>query len=179
MSDRPPSQQTRRREDLDAGSTTAQIFVADEQDDDDQRWPVDEPRWAALGAAVLAARGIDGELSVLFVDEQRMVELNTQFMGQSGSTDVLAFPIDGGDPSPGIGVPRLLGDVVICPAVAARNAPEHAGSYDDEVALLLVHGVLHLLGSDHATETDRVAMQRQERALLDEHYGVLARDPWT
>ena len=56
-------------------------------------------------------------------------------------------------------MPRLLGDVVICPRVAARNAPEHAGDYDDEIALLLVHGVLHLFGMDHADDDERLTMQ--------------------
>ena len=63
-------------------------------------------------------------------------------------------------------LPLLLGDVVICPAVAARNAPEHAGSFDDEIALLVVHGILHLLGLDHADDDERDAMQDRERELL-------------
>jgi probable rRNA maturation factor len=74
--------------------------------------------------------------------------------------------------------PLLLGDVVISPAVAARQAPEHAGSYEDEVALLLVHGILHVLGMDHAADDERVAMQARERALLAQFHGELARDPW-
>jgi probable rRNA maturation factor len=56
---------------------------------------------------------------------------------------------------------------VICPAVAHRNAPEHAGTYDDEMALLLVHGILHLLGMDHADEDEARDMQRRERELLE------------
>ena len=72
----------------------------------------------------------------------------------------------------------LLGDVVVCPAVAVANAPAHAGSYDDEVALLVVHGVLHLLGMDHATDDERDAMQARERELLAAHHGPLAADPW-
>jgi probable rRNA maturation factor len=72
----------------------------------------------------------------------------------------------------------LLGDVVVCPAVARRNAPSHAGTYEDELALLVVHGVLHLLGLDHAADDERVAMQAKERAALDRHWGALAADPW-
>ncbi|MSW32955.1 MAG: rRNA maturation RNase YbeY, partial [Actinobacteria bacterium] len=59
-----------------------------------------------------------------------------------------------------------------------RNAPTHAGSFTDEVALLVVHGILHLLGMDHAEEPERVEMQNRERELLDAHYGPLTADPW-
>ncbi|HEY4608917.1 MAG TPA: rRNA maturation RNase YbeY, partial [Ilumatobacteraceae bacterium] len=65
-------------------------------------------------------------------------------------------------------MPLLLGDVVICPAVAARQAPEHAGTVDDELALLVVHGVLHVLGHDHADESERLVMQARERELLEQ-----------
>ena len=67
-------------------------------------------------------------------------------------------------------MPALLGDVVICPAVAIRNAPEHAGSYEDELALLVVHGILHLLGMDHIDEAEAEVMERRERELLDQFY---------
>ena len=121
----------------------------------------------------------DAELSLLFVDETSIAELNERFMGSEGPTDVLAFPIDadavlGGcptrsrsgpdraDPDPDE-LPLLLGDVVICPAVAARNAPDHAGTLDDELALLVVHGVLHVLGRDHA-DADEAAGDAGPRA---------------
>lgn len=157
------------------------VFVADEQDDH----PVDADRWQALARDALAAEGVrgDAELAVLFVDEAAMAELNHRFMGKDGPTDVLAFPIeddeavtgrvpDGSTAGPGrdpLGdeVPLLLGDVVICPAVAARNAPGHAGTYDDELALLLVHGILHVLGHDHAEPEETAAMQARERDLLE------------
>ncbi len=97
----------------------------------------------------------------------------------TGPTDVLSFPIDAEladvvlcAPSPSRGpdrappdlgdMPILLGDVVICPAVAARQAPEHAGTLDDELALLVVHGVLHVLGHDHAEDAERTAMRARE-----------------
>ena len=60
--------------------------------------------------------------------------------------------------------------MVVCPAVAARQAPEHAGSYDDEIALLVVHGVLHVLGMDHADPEEAAAMQARERELLDRYH---------
>lgn len=156
-----------------------EVFVADEQD----AHPVEVDRWEALARNVLAAEGVSGdaELALLFVDEGTMAELNLRFMGHEGPTDVLAFPIDdddvligrspdgstsGPDRGPVDDIPLLLGDVVVCPAVAARNAPSHAGTYDDELALLIVHGILHVLGMDHAEPDEASAMQARERELL-------------
>ena len=162
-----------------------EVFVADEQNGH----PVEQARWQRLAEQVLDAEGIrgDAELSLLFVDEQTMAELNKRFMGHDGPTDVLAFPLE--DDAVGAGrwpdngpvgpssnraepseVPMLLGDVVVCPSVAARNAPTHAGTYEDELALLVVHGLLHVLGMDHADEEEAAAMQAKERALLDRFY---------
>jgi len=76
-------------------------------------------------------------------------------------------------------LPLLLGDVVICPAVAEANAPTHAGTTEDELALLVVHGVLHLLGMDHATDPERVEMWATERRHLGEFWRLPARDPWS
>jgi probable rRNA maturation factor len=147
------------------------VFGADEQ----HAAPVDVERWVELARNVLVAEGVDGdaELSLLFVDEPTISGLNRRFMDADGPTDVLAFPID--DPvdeaagtdarSPGL-APLLLGDVVVCPAVAERQAPEHAGAYDDELALLVVHGVLHVLGHDHAGVDEAATMQARERELL-------------
>jgi probable rRNA maturation factor len=148
------------------------VFGADEQ----QAAPVDVERWVELARNVLVAEGVagDAELSLLFVDEDTITGLNRRFMDTDGPTDVLAFPID--DPvddqarhtdarSPGP-EPLLLGDVAVCPAVAARQAPEHAGNYDDELALLVVHGVLHVLGHDHAGLDEAATMQARERELL-------------
>ncbi len=161
------------------------MFCADEQAD----LPVDLQRWQQLAFDVLIAEGVRGlaELAVLFVSEREMAELNDSYMGKPGATDVLAFPIDaaeaeivqhGQPPSRGpdrappdpADMPLLLGDVVICPAVAARQAPEHAGTVDDELALLVVHGVLHVLGHDHAEAPERIAMQARERQLLEQHH---------
>jgi probable rRNA maturation factor len=69
-----------------------------------------------------------------------------------------------------MGVPVLLGDVVVCPEVAAAQAPEHAGTLDDELALLVVHGVLHVLGHDHAELGEATTMRAQERAHLEAHH---------
>ena len=158
------------------------VFVADEQSE----LPVDHLRWAALAENVLAAEGVRGnaELSVLFVDPATMAELNQRFHAQHGPTDVLAFPIDdepaaggrnpdSGGTGPGYtppepsDLPVLLGDVVICPDVAARHAKEHGASYEDEVALLIVHGILHLMGMEHDLDDDAEAMEARERELLE------------
>jgi probable rRNA maturation factor len=165
---------------------TIEVFAADEQSAE----PVDAFGLSELARDVLGAHGVrgDAELSVLFVDEVAMAELNQHFLRREGPTDVLAFPIDedeqiepgprspdslgpgpAGDGEPG-DIPRLLGDVVVCPAVARRNAPDHAGTYDDEMALLVVHGVLHVLGMDHDSGPEAEAMERRERELLDKFH---------
>ena len=158
-----------------------EVFAADEQ----SAKPVDALGLVRLAKAVLVAQGVkaDSELSVLFVDEEAMAELNKRFLGKEGPTDVLAFPIDDDDvveggrspdslgPGPGVDPesdpPNLLGDVVVCPAVAARNAPNHAGTYEDEMALLVVHGILHILGMDHVDSEEAEAMEQRERELLE------------
>jgi probable rRNA maturation factor len=150
-------------------------------DDDQDAWPVDADRWRDLAVSVLAELGVpsEAEVSLSFVTADAMADLNLAHMDQAGPTDVLSFPIDGGAPVSGDGPPPMLGDIVICPEVAAANAPEHAGTYDDEIALLVVHGLLHLLGIDHAADDERDAMQARERDLLERFYGPLARDAWT
>ena len=160
---------------------TVEVFAADEQ-----TLPVSLPALQRLAESVLIAEGMggDAELGMRFVDEVVMAELNIRFMGADGPTDVLAFPMEddlletGRSPDNGTTGPAsdrtdtsepplLLGDVVVCPAVAARNASSRNGSYDDELALLVVHGVLHLLNYDHADEREAESMQRRERELLE------------
>jgi len=136
------------------------IVVSDEQTD----VPIDANRWAELARSVLAAEGHSGELTLTFVDTGEMADLNAEHMGKSEATDVLSFPLDALDDSigghdPG---PVLLGDVVICPAVAAAAAPDHAGTVEDELALLVVHGILHVLGHDHAEPEERERMRSRE-----------------
>ena len=169
----------------------AVVFAADEQ----VAHPVDTLRWVKLAEAVLADGGVRGEteVSLLFVDEAAIADLNGRFLGKDGPTDVLAFPIDeepadsgrspdSGGTGPGFSAepeeaPTLLGDVVICPAVAFRNAPEHAGTYDDEIALLVVHGLLHLLGLDHEDSDEAEAMEAKERELLGRFNSPAAGSP--
>jgi len=141
-------------------AVAAPVVVArDDQADE----PVDVDRWRRLATDVLAAEDEAGELNLLFVDEAAMAELNQGHMDHEGPTDVLSFPIDG----PGAGPDGLLGDVVVCPAVARRNASDHAGTYEDELALLVVHGVLHVLGHDHAEDDEAAVMREREVAHLE------------
>lgn len=234
---------------------TLEVYGADDQAGTDAV-PVDLDRWVALARAVLTDEGVtatgsDVEMALLFVDESAIAGLNERFMAKDGPTDVLSFPIDeqpvlsGRAPDNGgrgpaderddedaddDEVPVLLGDVVICPVVAARNAPVraaalaeaeqsgngqandtpaldapgldapgldapapdghapapdghapprdagpqrgsvHDGSIEDELALLVVHGVLHLLGMDHDDDDEAEAMEARERELLARHY---------
>lgn len=125
----------------------------------------------AEGAVAAMVTG-DVELAVRFVDEATIAELNEGYLGHLGPTDVLSFPIEEA-PLEAVatdGPPLLLGDVVICPAVAARNAPTHAGTTEDELALLLVHGILHLFGLDHEDDDEAEEMEAKERELLAAHF---------
>lgn len=158
---------------------SARIPIVVSADDDQHDMPVDGRRWASLAEAVLADLGVEGpgEATLLFVDRDTMTDLNRMHMGGEGPTDVLSFPIDSDDRLHEVDH-RLVGDVVICPSVAAANAPSHAGDVEGELALLVVHGVLHLLGHDHRDTEERSAMWDLERGLLARHFGQLRRDPW-
>ncbi|HEY4333759.1 MAG TPA: rRNA maturation RNase YbeY [Ilumatobacteraceae bacterium] len=165
------------------GDTDPEVFCSDEQTEIE----IDLARWQLLAEGVLEAEGVRGgtELSVIFVETEAIAELNQAFLGHAGPTDVLSFPIDAADldiPVPTSGatrgpdrapldpsdLPMLLGDVVICPAVASRQAPEHAGTFDDELALLVVHGILHILGHDHAEDAETALMRGRELELLEQ-----------
>ena len=131
----------------------------------------DLDRWRDLAAASLRTEGVaSGELDLSFVSPAEMTELNEGHMGKVGPTDVLAFPIDGEDTDPMPGVPVLLGDVIVCPAVAHENAQGDGKATDDEIALLIVHGVLHVLGHDHQDPAETERMQSREKALLSAHH---------
>ena len=163
------------------GDIDPEVFCSDEQSDVE----VDLLRWQGLAERVLEAEGIRGgtEMSIIFVSEESIAELNEEFLGHSGPTDVLSFPIDAADLPQHVGgsgatrgpdrspfdpadLPLLLGDIVICPAIAVRQAPTHAGQVDDEFALLIIHGILHILGHDHAEPDEQVSMRARELELL-------------
>ena len=146
------------------------VVAVDEQDE----LVVDLDRWSALAQAAFQHRAVTaGELNLLFVDTDSIHELNREHMGKDWPTDVLSFPLDDDDDLPG---ETLLGDVVVCPAVAAANAPEHngqghhRGSVEDEIALLVVHGVLHVLGYDHTNDDEAEEMEALEQTVLLAHY---------
>lgn len=110
----------------------------------------------------------DTELSVRLVDEAEMAELHVTWMDEPGPTDVLSFPMDElRVPADGEqGVPGVLGDVVLCPVVARRQGDEAGHGADQELELLLTHGVLHLLGHDHAEPEEHREMFELQDTLL-------------
>ena len=134
------------------------VFLANEQE-----LAIDEQRLAALARHVLAMEEVDGsaELSVLFVTADHIRQLNSRFAGEDHATDVLAFPMmeeeDGA---------LLLGDVVVCPRVAEENASKIGHALTVELATLVVHGTLHLLGYDHQEAEDKAKMDRRMSELL-------------
>jgi probable rRNA maturation factor len=139
---------------------------------------VDEAGLAALARHVLDGMRVHplAELSVLLVDEAAMSDLHERWLGEPGPTDVLAFPMDElRPPSPGGGqaehgddeaAEALLGDVVLCPQVAVEQARKAEHSVQDELDLLCTHGILHLLGYDHAEPEEHAAMFGLQDRLL-------------
>ena len=132
--------------DDDGGGARPRVFVSDRQEE-----IVEGQALAELAASTLVAEGIGrAELSLSFVDEREMTDLHERYMQETGPTDVLSFPLDDE-----VGGVLMLGDVVIAPAVAARNNP---GDPEGELRLLVVHGVLHVLGYDHEDAEERAEM---------------------
>ena len=130
--------------------------------------PLDTLAFERLAAFVLEREEVPDvtELSLAIVDTEEMVRLNEQYRGKSGPTDVLSFGCD--DPCPtDSDQPITLGDVVIAPEVAEEQARELGHTIEEELNLLLVHGVLHLLGYSHDSDEDAAVMQERERVLLE------------
>jgi probable rRNA maturation factor len=143
---------------------------------------VDEPELARLGGWLLNRLGINpmAELSVVLVDAEAMAALHQQWMDLSGPTDVMAFPMDGeefalddGDRvgpggRTGFDSPALLGDIVLCPQVAASQAAAAGHTVEDELHLLCTHGLLHLLGYEHDdADTERQMFDLQARLVTE------------
>ena len=141
------------------------VFVADEQDR-----VADAADLAALARHVLEARRVpdDMELSLLLVDEATIEALNAHHLGRSEPTDVLAFPIDEPGETPK-GVPAVLGDVVLCPSIAEKQARRFGRTPAHELRLLAVHGILHLLGMDHVDAAEEREMFRLTDELLSSY----------
>lgn len=131
---------------------------------------VSEREIAALARHVLDALHVHplADLAILLVDTDAMTTLHEKWMGEPGPTDVLSFPMDElrpgreGQPSAN----GLLGDVVVCPEVAAQQAVAAGHSSADEILLLTTHGILHLLGFDHAEPDEEREMFELQRRLL-------------
>lgn len=128
----------------------------------EQPLAVDEERIAEAARRTASAEGAIGELSISLVTKERIAELNEKHLDEVGPTDVLSFPVDGLVQSlPDLAPPPLIGEIVICPEVAAtQSSDDLAGELD----LLVAHGVLHLLGFDHETEEQADQMRKRERA---------------
>ncbi|WP_105033835.1 rRNA maturation RNase YbeY [Cryobacterium aureum] len=132
--------------------------------------PVDEATIARLAAFALDTMHVhaDAELAIVLVDEGAMEQLHVQWMDEPGPTDVLSFPMD--ELRPGTEEqetpPGLLGDIVLCPQVAKEQAETAGHSTLDELLLLTTHGVLHLLGFDHAEPDEEKEMFGIQRDIL-------------
>lgn len=134
------------------------------QVDDEQSIAVDHARIKEVAREAAEAEGAWGDICVYLVEPDVMAETNRTHMGEDGPTDVLSFPIDGktSEPAPD-GGPPIIGDLVLCPAVAQEQAAEGLSA---ELELLVTHGVLHLLGYDHDTEEAAARMRRREYELI-------------
>ena len=126
-----------------------------------------EEEYLALATFVMGKenQNEDSELSISLVNQDEIHALNREYRGMDAPTDVLAFENDG----------ELLGDVVVCPAVAREHAEEFDSSFKGEMDLMLIHGILHLLGYDHIEESDAELMEARENELLELWKEVSAR----
>jgi probable rRNA maturation factor len=130
--------------------------------------PLDPAAFQRVAEFVLGREDVvdQAELSIALVDEEEIGHLNAKYRGEEHPTDVLSFGCD--DPCPADSdEPITLGDVVIAPTVAERRARERGARVEDELDLLVVHGILHILGYEHDTEESAKAMEDRERAILD------------
>lgn len=144
------------------------VFLADEQGEE-----LDLAGMRSLAELVISKEGYpnDTEVTLLFVDEDEMASYNERFLNRSGPTDVLAFPVEDlmagvapdQDPS---GPPLMIGDVIIAPVYVKRQAGELEVDFDAEMALMVTHGILHLMGYDHQADGDASAMEMRETELL-------------
>ncbi|MGB0966019.1 MAG: rRNA maturation RNase YbeY [Litorivicinus sp.] len=122
-------------------------------------------RWASGELLDLPALPEQTELSIQVLDDTAVQNLNREFRGKDVPTNVLSFPYEA---MPGIDVP-LLGDIVLCAPVIAREAAEQGKNLHDHWAHMLVHGVLHLRGFDHIRDDEAEEMEALERAILSAH----------
>ncbi|NKX49325.1 rRNA maturation RNase YbeY [Arthrobacter deserti] len=137
--------------------------------------PADEEEHSRLGRFILDSLYVhaEAELSIILVDTEAMERLHIEWMDEPGPTDVLSFPMD--ELRPGTAArptpPGVLGDIVICPQVAAEQAAKAGHPVSEEMLLLATHGILHLLGYDHAEPEEKEEMFSLQRQLLGSFLG--------
>ncbi|MCW2588740.1 MAG: hypothetical protein JWQ86_1167 [Mycobacterium sp.] len=135
---------------------------------------ISETELISVARFVIARMDVNpaAELSMLLLDTAAMADLHMRWMDLPGPTDVMSFPMDelepGGRPDSPEPGPSMLGDIVLCPEFAAKQAETAGHSLGQELALLTVHGVLHLLGYDHAEPDEEKEMFALQRELLEE-----------
>ncbi len=145
------------------------VFVADEQTEE-----VDVADLRRLTRLTLEMEGCpaDSEVSVILVGDVDMTGYNQRFLERAGPTDVISLPIEDLSPGrpPGMlpdGPPPMLGDVILDPAHIRRQATALARDFDEEMAMFVVHGLLHLLGYDHEDDADAGRMEEREARILE------------
>jgi probable rRNA maturation factor len=104
------------------------------------------------------------DLDVLLVDEDEMTQLHVKWMGESGPTDVLTFPMD--ELRPNVPEAGILGDIVLCPQVAIRQAESADHTFIREMSILGIHGLLHIVGYDHTTKEDEIEMFARQESIV-------------
>lgn len=144
------------------------MFLADEQSEN-----LDLPRLRQLAELLLAEESYpeDTEVTLLFVEDKEMASYNTRFLDRTGPTDVLAFPVE--ELIPGVvpetdsnGPPIIIGDVIVAPSYVRKQAETYEVTMDDEMSLMVVHGILHLLGYDHGDDDSATRMESREAEIL-------------
>jgi len=142
---------------------------------------VSEEELISVARFVMAQMKVNpgAELSMVLLDTTSMADLHMRWMDLPGPTDVMSFPMDelepGGRPDASEPGPSMLGDIVLCPQFAAEQAAAAGHDVEHELALLTVHGVLHLLGYDHAEPEEEKEMFALQRRLLEDWYVDQAR----
>jgi probable rRNA maturation factor len=142
---------------------------------------VSEPELVSVARFAIASMDVHpaAELSMVLVDSATMADLHMRWMDLPGPTDVMSFPMDelepGGRPDAPDPGPSMLGDIVLCPSFAADQAAAAGHPLEHELALLTVHGVLHLLGYDHAEPDEEKEMFGLQNRILEEWYEELRR----
>ncbi|MCO6501731.1 MAG: rRNA maturation RNase YbeY [Acidimicrobiales bacterium] len=144
------------------------VLLANEQADE-----VDTVELRQIAETVLREEGFpdDTEVAIVLVSDDEIADYNARYLGGEGPTDVLSFPIE--PLTPGVvpdrdpaGPPLVIGDVLIAPSYVRRAADEMGVSFEDEMALMTAHGILHLMGYDHEEDDEATVMEDRERQLL-------------